>query len=408
MPLPPPRRSPRRLPLALVPLVPVLTAWPWLPALAQGPAGNGPDAPWMTMAIALGSVLLAASAALVYLWLLQQRFLAACREAGEIAVFALQPAGVPSGTVRSLIALLVIFASIGFAAFSLIQGKPFPEVMSAVLGTVLGFYFGSRTAHGSEAHEVMERTDAAGRLRGRVLDRLRDGMAAGERLRGEGGAPAAPPAGERVGGLVRLALARAARSFAAAGGAGCPPHDLARAIAAIATRLAGTAYERWIARILHAPWNPRLLAPLPIEPEAAVELVRCSPILARAFAAELATGDRLFLIRLVARALAAEGLDELWAEGRARFADRAELETGLAELRRAALEQELVRDVDRSEVAGIGPVAHLLAAIDRLHEDPAARGDLDALVLIADQLKRGGIAPAVVFEAALAGMKARS
>jgi hypothetical protein len=45
-----------------------------------------------------------------------------CREAGEITIFALQPAGVPSGTVRSLIALLVIFASIGFAAFTLIQG----------------------------------------------------------------------------------------------------------------------------------------------------------------------------------------------------------------------------------------------------------------------------------------------
>jgi hypothetical protein len=403
MTAPSPRRSPRRLarvvgPAAIV--AAVVVACPRLPALAQGTAGDGAlEAPWAAMAIALGSVLVAASAALAYLWLLQQRFLAACREAGEITIFALQPAGVPSGTVRSLIALLVIFASIGFAAFTLIQGKPFPEIMSAVLGTVLGFYFGSRTAHGGEGHEVLERIDASHRLRDHAA-RLRAGLALPERLGGEVGreAPAAPLPEERIARPIGLALARATRSFAVPG-MSLPPRAIAGAVAAIASRLTGAAYERWVARVLHAPWNAALLPPQPFDPEAVIELVGRSPIFARAFAPEVAAADRLFLRRLVERALAEGSAEELWAE--TRFLDRAAFAAGLAELRRAALEREVVQDLGGREIAGIGRIERLLAAIDRLHADPAAQRDLDALVLIADGLKRGGIAPAAAFEAAL-------
>jgi hypothetical protein len=298
--------------------------------------------------------------------------------------------------VRSLIALLVIFASIGFAAFTLIQGKPFPEIMSAVLGTVLGFYFGSRTAHGGEGHEMLDRIDASSRLREQAA-RLRSGAALPGPLRPEAEPPAVRSEA-RIAEPLRLALARAARSFAAVPGTGLRPGALAAALAAMATRLHGAAYERWLARALHAPWNPRLLPSQALEPGVAVELVRAAPIFARAFAPELAADDRLALRRLVERALAEGSAEEAWAS--TRFLDRATFEAGLAELRRAALEREVARDLG-GEIAGVGSVRRLLAALDRLHADSAAQRDLDALMVIADQLKRGGIDPAAAFAAAL-------
>jgi hypothetical protein len=263
---------------------------------------------------------------------------------------------------------------------------------------VLGFYFGSRTAHGGEGHEVLERIDASHRLRDHAA-KLRAGLALPERLGGEVGreVPAAPLPEERIARPIGLALARATRSFAVPG-MSLPPRAIAGAVASIASRLMGAAYERWVARVLHAPWNAALLPPQPIDPEAAIELVGRSPIFARAFAPEVAAADRLFLRRLVERALAEGSAEELWAE--TRFLDRAAFAAGLAELRRA-VEREVVQDLGGREIAGIGRIERLLDAIDRLHADPAAQRDLDALVLIADELKRGGIAPAAAFEAAL-------
>lgn len=88
---------------------------------------------WLPVSITLALVVVAAGGVLLYLGRLQQRFLAACQENRDIALFAQHPAGVPEGTIRSLLALFIVFASIAFIALAMLPLpgiKEFPEPAS--------------------------------------------------------------------------------------------------------------------------------------------------------------------------------------------------------------------------------------------------------------------------------------
>lgn len=423
------------------------------PAAAQAPFAHLP-APegfslWLPIGITLLIVFAAAGCVLLYLARLQQRFLSACRESHELVLFAQHPAGVPEGTVRSLLALFIVFASIGFLALAMLPVpgvKEFPELMAGILGSVLGFYFGARATVPAGGH-ALEQVGAARAERDRALEKadrgqletvrdnvqagvgvarvvakvlpaeagsrieqaaavVEDGLAAVDRLRAAGGAQQALQ--ELSGLAARLqddspingVLGRAMTSFAGVLGGALPPLAIASAVVGIGSKLAGAAYDRWVARVLHAPYTPELFPPSVVDANTAISLVLQSPILRDAFAAELDRGDRRFFGELLELALSEERSEELWSRFAGRFEDRAAFEQGLAEFQRAALTTELVKDVEPAWTREIGGVDPLLSAIDQLNADPAARGDLDAMVLIADALKREGKAPDQLFEAA--------
>src|SRR5690606_13568457 len=104
---------------------------------------------WLPFAGALFVVFFAGAAGLLYLWRLQVRFLHACQTTADLELFAERPAGVPSGSVRSVLALFIVFVTISLFALSMLPAPlrvNFPDVLSGILGTVLGFYFGARSS----------------------------------------------------------------------------------------------------------------------------------------------------------------------------------------------------------------------------------------------------------------------
>jgi hypothetical protein len=54
------------------------------------------------------------------------------------------PLGVPRGSVRALLALIIVFGSVAFLAASMVdpQTYKFPDALVGILGAILGFYFG--------------------------------------------------------------------------------------------------------------------------------------------------------------------------------------------------------------------------------------------------------------------------
>lgn len=405
---------------------------------------------WLPVSITLAIVVAAAAGVLLYLGRLQQRFLAACRESRDITLFAQHPAGVPEGTVRSLLALFIVFASIAFVALAMLPlpgVKEFPELMSGILGSVLGFYFGARGASASGAKEVLARVDAAQAERDRALEQgtaskveqIREQIAGGvevaravakvlpaqmgkqvdqvartvdeglgvvDRLRGGGNIEQALAKATEIASKlgqkdpVKGTLLQAAGSFASVLGGTLPPLAVAGAVVSIGSRLAGAAYDRWVARVMHAPYTAELFPPTVIDANTAIALTLKSPILKQAFAPELERGDRGFFKELVDLALSEVQLDELWRRLGSRFGDRARFDHGLAEFQRGAMTLETVKDLPADLAPETGGIEPLLAAVDRLNGDPKARRDLDAIVLMADALKREGRDPAAVFEQA--------
>ncbi len=54
------------------------------------------------------------------------------------------PLGLPRGSVRAIIALVIVLASL----VAYIVYNDLPQAMAGVLGVVIGYYFGSRNANG--------------------------------------------------------------------------------------------------------------------------------------------------------------------------------------------------------------------------------------------------------------------
>jgi hypothetical protein len=74
------------------------------------------------------------------------------------------PLGLPRGTVRALLALVIVFGSIAFLALStaIPDRYKFPDALTGILGAILGFYFGkSGSAGEGQAVAAMAAANAA-------------------------------------------------------------------------------------------------------------------------------------------------------------------------------------------------------------------------------------------------------
>lgn len=418
------------------------------------PSLNASGGTLLSIALALLVVALCGGGVLLYLARLQQRFLAMCREHGEVSLFASTPAGVPEGTIRATLALFLAFTGIAFLALSSLPGlERVPEFLTGVLGTVLGFYFGARASGGpgvstrreadvptagkpAQADERLDQAEArleaglaiakaVGRAlpngRGnkitRVAGALDEGLMRLRQLRADGAESSAHTLASGllqrlqrehpIGGL----LARAMTSLASVLGGALPPLALATTVVTIGAKLGGRAYERWAARILHTPYATDLITPSKFDANSAIAMLRRAPLFRQAFAPEVERGDRAFLLDLLHQALAEDARSTLWTRfgapapgGNRRFEDQALFEAGLAEFRRAALEAELKRDLPHFPQSDALDLDVVLDAVDRLHADPAAQADLDALVLVTDELRREGLSPDVLVREAAASL----
>jgi hypothetical protein len=380
-----------------------------------------------------------------YMFYLQKKFLEACRKSEQLNTFLLAPVGLPSGSVRAVVALIVVcFALylITIAAFK--PGVRFPEALAAILSSIIGFYYGSRTAvKGAEesartaVKDVQESRDRAVKDRDRdryetlagkvrkglrlsrlaveilpeklrrkydgILDGLQTGLAEAERLAGrEEIVEAAREAGQAFESFkkdnpVRDTVQKAVSSFTRVLGGTVPGIAVAGAVIGVGSRLAGLAYQKWKARILQAPFSPAI-APLEVvDASTGFTLLLKSPIFKEAFASELQQNDRPFMERAAKRFLQQNG-QQLWSEHKDRFDSREEFELGLEQFRRAAADLELARDIEPDLLAEVGGYDKLAAALDRIREDPEAASDLDALVVMAEELERKGEPVPAIFD----------
>lgn len=373
----------------------------------------------------------------LYAHWLHRSFLKVCAETQQIALFAQMPGGLPVGTIRGLIAVFIVLTSAGLILLT-VKGGPFegfPEVMAGVLGTVLGFYFGSRTASGAGERGAAETIAEVSRQRNAAVTRaeatrleravatVREGLAVAKAVKealpeslrrpaetvigrveaglrtvdalqasGDVGGAVEKAAGlaadlRREAGLAGL-LARAAGSFGAALGGSAPPLALAVAVATVAARLTGAAYERWTARVLDAPYTPALFPPAVIDANTGLVLLRKSPRFAEAFAEEIRRGDRAFILDFLAIALSEAGSEAIRDKYPGRFQTLQEIDAALQQFQQAAIELEVAKDISADMAAEIGGVDPLMRALDRINAHPDARADLDALMLALDGLRR--------------------
>ena len=104
---------------------------------------------------ALGTVVVIVLGLLCFAWTLRNRLdRALSRLPAENAVYPAflagytdLPLGLPRGTVRAVLALIIVFGSVVFLAVSMIETPGgtvyrFPDALTGILGAILGFYFG--------------------------------------------------------------------------------------------------------------------------------------------------------------------------------------------------------------------------------------------------------------------------
>lgn len=100
------------------------------------------------ISVVLVAALIATVVGLIYyLYRLRGDFYEACRESGNLELYASCPLGIPVGSVRSTLALLIVLFAIGYMGVTGVEEPP--QFITAVVSTVIGFYFGSRSSNSS-------------------------------------------------------------------------------------------------------------------------------------------------------------------------------------------------------------------------------------------------------------------
>lgn len=124
-----------------------------VPHAAKAAAADG--GPLLPIYAVLAVVVLAMGAMLCFAWTLRNRLDRALGRlpadgagySAFLAGYTDLPLGLPRGTVRALLALIIVFGSVVFLAVSMAETAngatyKFPEALTGILGAILGFYFG--------------------------------------------------------------------------------------------------------------------------------------------------------------------------------------------------------------------------------------------------------------------------
>ncbi len=432
----------------------LVVALPWAQAAAQEEAVVALKWPTLVAVLIPIAVIAVAFGALL---VLQRRFLGLCRELGDLEAFSKVPLGVPAGSVRSVLAMSIIFGSLGYLALSLVpkSGIEFPQVMGGILGTVIGFYFGNRSGGGDKSAEALEQIGAANRARdravgandrnrlGQALDKAKDGVAVAklltgvlpeslrktaertieavdkgvglaDKLSGQGNHGDAASKAElalaavQKGNPLLAALDSAGGSFGKVLGGTVPAIGLATVVIGVGAKLAGASYDRWRARVLNAPYTPELFPPEVIDASMARSILARGKVLRRVFAPEIRQGNLKVIGAMVPVFLAEGGEDTLWARDdiASRFVDRTEYDEAVDEFHRLAMGEEVARDVDPTLLEPAGGLDKVLTDLDRVNADSDAQASLDQLMLMVSALKRDGRDVDAEFKQALETLQA--
>jgi len=399
----------------------------------------------------IGSVLFLvfiAAGALFYMSRLQKRFFEGCIKDKQLDQFFASPAGLPGGTVRAILALIIVVVSLFLIALQFFdlggQGSGMPEALTTLLGAVVAFYFATRASQtGDSATQTQLQTFKAqrdealtseattqadtklGKIRkglsvvqaasaflpenikkkyGSLLGRVETGLKTVDDLIG-GKNPAG--ANEIADGVltdfarnnpvvgVLSKITRSAGPILSTLGISAAPVTLALSLVGIGVRLGGEKYQRWKQRILHAPLTPEAVPLTAIDATVGDSLLRNSPILTAAFKPELDVQNRKF-VKQAANELLVLDMETLWSRyrrneaGEDRFESRQHFEDGVEEYRRIKADFDLRPEVPADLVAPFGGYDNLLKVVDAINNEPEAQANLDELMMVADGLVKEG------------------
>jgi hypothetical protein len=381
----------------------------------------------------------------VYMWFLQRRYFSACQSQQDLLLFSQSPAGLPSGTIRSVLALLIVTLGLLLIVLSFFQPdrRNAPETITALLGTVIGFYFGSRSAPSggsdlegqvqelqTQRNEAVKEKDtstantliskiqkgvALTRTVAAILPRdirekyegvagkLEQGLDVVQTLSAGNPAEAISKGTEifnqfRAENPVKDIVTRALGSFASVLPAAVPPLALITTVVGVTATLIGVTYERWRARVLDLPFSPVAIPPPVVDANTGFTLIIQSETLKKAFAKELEDNDRPFMATVVQMFLEQGDLEILWKQYPGRFESRQEFETAVDEFRRAAADIDLRSTIDPALVAPVGGYDKMVAALQEIQKTDQSKADLDAVILAIEAIKEKGGAPKDVFE----------
>jgi len=381
--------------------------------------------------------------AVFYMQKLQNRFFDGCVKTNQIDKFFGAPAGLPEGTVRSVLALMIVVISLFFIVFQFYvkQSSDLPEGLVTLLGAVVAFYFANRasaqaaaTSTAVQTQGMREQRDAAVKEEQKIkadgflgkvakalqvteaasallpddlrkkydalAGKLKSGLTSAEGLlKGDNPAGAADLVSNALGEFGRTnpafqAVAKALPVFTRVLGGSVPALGLVTALAGIGVRIGSARYQRWKLRILQAPVAAASLQIQPIDGLMAERLLRNDTVLERAFAGELQAGGRAELA-VIANDLLNLDTAKLWskygtAAGRPRFDSQDEFEKTVQAFRRRLTDDQLRPYVQAEWLGPVGTYDALVGATDKLSEDEEARARLDELILVNDGLMSEG------------------
>jgi len=388
-------------------------------------------------------LLLVIIGAIFYMQSLQKRFFNGCVQNNQIQKFFEAPAGLPEGTIRAVLALMIVSVSLFFIVFQFFfsDGKDIPQGLMTLLTAVVAFYFanraGSQAAAGAVAKEtqgLLAQRDAAVKDQQKtkadsiiskvskalqvtqaasvflpekmrkdydaLASKLQTGLSTAESLlKGDNPGEAANLVSGALGEFNRnnpvfQAVAKALPEFTRVLGVSVPALGLISALVGVGVKIGTARYQKWKMRILQAPITAANLEIQPIDGLMAERLFRGNPVLERAFATELAAGDSAKLAD-IAKDLVDVKTADLWEKYRfdgqnQRFDSQDEFEKTVQAFRRLLSDNELRQYVDSAWLGQINNYDTLVGAVDKLHDDEAAHARLDELVVVTDGLMSGG------------------
>ncbi len=376
-----------------------------------------------------------------YMYRLQNKFFDGCQKEKHMSLFFESPAGLPSGTVRSVLALIIVTISIYFVVIGTFIGTGFPETLTTVLGTVIGFYFGARSSakgtdeaqrnqiKGYQQDRDAALSDQAGTLVKKiekgitmtklavgllpedlkkkysgVVGKLEQGLSSAKDLSKLGNAVQAVQKAKdvfddfRKDNPVKNIVQKAGLSFAGVLGGSIPPVAIIAGVVSVGTALAGVAYQKWKSRILHAPFSPADTPLKIVDANTGFTLFLQSPIFKNAFMPELEDNDRPFIGAAVEKFLGFADKTALWEQYKDRFESIEAFEAGLEEFRRAAVDLELKNEIAPELLAEAGGYENFMADIDKIHGNPEAKADLDAVFTVFQGLQQKGEPVKAIFQ----------
>ncbi len=380
-----------------------------------------------------------------YMFWLQRRLFKKSDSFGAFEQFMKTPAGLPVGTIRAIITLIIVLFSLYMviiSAFLKDKGVVFPDILSAVLSVVIGFYFGTRTARQRDS-EVIAQIDSAGKqiaekvthekeikakslikkigknirlvktvmniLPEKVrkkyipfLEKLEKGIKLAEDLQKTGLFDKAVQTSEtahdnfKKDNPIKDLVKRAKASFDRVV-KNIPGLSIISAVVAVDVALIGIVYHKWKMRILNRPFSPSILPLKLVDATTGFTLVMESPILKEAFKEQIESYNRGFMDEVAHDFLQFETAN-IWDRYKNHFESRESFEEGVQQFRMTAAKLELRSEIDPGLIIEVGDYETLMNAMDDIRKDRDAVRDLESLLKVIDELKKTGEPVKSIFE----------